>query len=353
MKYLKKFFVMVAAYGLSIFLAGLALMFLLMSVDFFLDIDEKQILIFVSGYFCIVLARLFVIPIAIILKKYRAFLSEYKLQKLLPKNQWEHAKQMQIVENQKRVRMQRASANSLWQTQLQYYPIQRNGQKVKRLLATDLTSFNCRDLTKAIPLKSIRTFIAFDTETTGLSVGWNDIIELSAIKFVDFRPQSVFTTFLKPRKPIPPDATAINHITDAMVANAPSFYEILPSFEAFVGDSPMVAHNAMFDLRHLYASGMESIAYKVVFDTCSISRKMDIRIPNHKLGTACIARNIRLDNAHRAVSDAMACGMLFVQYVLETKGCNSIEDLLRQIYPRPALQYRPGGTRGRGKKWEV
>lgn len=347
MKSLKKFFINVV----MIFLGITIILFVVTALVSFIDSGAEFGARVVKGCFFLVLSCVFAVPLVVlwdqsrpsspdhkdnVIVKFAKELWELIFPKSKPKKtpaelQWERARQMQIVENQKRARMQRESVNYSQQTQLQYYPIQRNGQKVKRLLATDLTGFNCRNLTKATSLKSIRTFIAFDTETTGLGVAWNDIIELSAIKFVDFRPQAVFTTFLKPRKPIPPDATAINHITDAMVANAPYFYEILPSFEAFVGDSPMVAHNAPFDVRHLYASGMESIANKVVFDTCSISRKMDIGIPNHKLGTACIARNIRNDNAHRAASDAMACGMLFVQYVLEKKECSSIEDLLRQM----------------------
>ena len=346
MESLKKFFIKVVMFFLGITVVFWAIMALVS----FVDSAEFGVRIVRSCFF-LVLACAFAVPLValwrqshplppdqkdnVIIKFFKDFFDvvfpKSKPKKTPAELQWERARQMQIVEDQKRARMQRESVNSSQQTQLQYYPIQRNGQKVKRLLATDLTGFNCRNLTKATSLKSIRTFIAFDTETTGLGVSWNDIIELSAIKFVDFRPQAVFTTFLKPRKPIPPDATAINHITDAMVANAPCFYEILPSFEAFVGDSPMVAHNAPFDVRHLYASGMESIANKVVFDTCSISRKMDMGIPNHKLETACRARNIRNDDAHRAASDAMACGMLFVQYVLEKKECRSIEDLLRQM----------------------
>ena len=52
-----------------------------------------------------------------------------------------------------------------------------------------------------------KNFVAIDCETTGLKIGGNDIIELAAVKFVDFKPVEKYHTYLKPRNPIPADAT--------------------------------------------------------------------------------------------------------------------------------------------------
>lgn len=215
---------------------------------------------------------------------------------------------------------------------LPMYPIQYDGKFHRRNFVQESSDLKCKSLTARTPLKNFQSFVAFDTETTGISLSGNGIIEISAIRFVEFAPQCIFTTLIKPQKPIPPEATAVNHITNDMVANAPYFYQIIPSLEAFLGNSPMVAHNALFDMKHLYADGMDSVVKKKVYDTCEISKKINKSLPNHKLITACGAHNIFLGEAHRAYSDAMACGLLFVQFLMMNYGCYNTNDLLSKMY---------------------
>ena len=199
----------------------------------------------------------------------------------------------------------------------------------KRNSGTDLKGFCMRELTPQSPLSTFRTFTAFDTETTGL--GFNDdVIEIAAVRFVDFIPQMQFSALIRPRKPIPAAASAVNHITDDMVQDAPHFYELIPAVNAFFGDSVLVAHNAMFDVRMMYVNGLDSMREKSVYDTCDVSRRMDAAIANHKLATACRAHQITIGNAHRAASDAMACGLLFVDYLLRNYGAVSIDELKKK-----------------------
>lgn len=195
--------------------------------------------------------------------------------------------------------------------------VRRDGAFHKRNFAKDIGEPKCKGLTARTPLRTFQTFVAFDTETTGIALTGNGVIEISAVRFVDFMPRILFTTLIHPQKPIPYDATAVNHITNEMVATAPLFYEIIPSLEFFLRDSPLIAHNAPFDIKHLYADGLDSIAQKKVYDTCALSRKMHPQQPDHKLGTCCAAHGIAIGNAHRAASDAMACGLLFVQFLMQ------------------------------------
>ena len=97
--------------------------------------------------------------------------------------------------------------------------------------------------------ETIQNFIVVDVETTGLSAR-DEIIELSAIKFRNFSPVEVFTTLIKPKKEIPPEATRVNHITNDMVLSSPTINQITPAFLEFIADTDiLVGHNLEFDLK--------------------------------------------------------------------------------------------------------
>ncbi|MEK6774255.1 MAG: 3'-5' exonuclease [Bdellovibrionota bacterium] len=159
-------------------------------------------------------------------------------------------------------------------------------------------------------------FIAFDLETTGTVPSVDQICEIGAIKFVNGRPEAIFSTLVDPMKSIPPGASAVNKITDDMVRGKPKIYDLLPSFAEFCGDEPLVAHNAPFDTQFLMndIKKHESPAPRgIVLDTLSISRKVFPGLPNYKLGTLIQYLKIPSGNFHRAEEDASYCGYLFLE----------------------------------------
>ena len=163
-----------------------------------------------------------------------------------------------------------------WLHMLPFATVSRDGtHRGRNFAARDLSEFKCKNLTARTSLKNFQDFVAFDTETTGIDLTGNRIIEVACVRFVNFVPVSVFTTLINPECRIPAESIAIHHITDNMVANAPKFYEIIPSLDSFIGKSTLVAHNAMFDVRFLYADGLDSIADKKVYDTLEISRNRE------------------------------------------------------------------------------
>ena len=98
------------------------------------------------------------------------------------------------------------------------------------------------------------TVIVLDLETTGLYPENGDmILEIAAIpvKAGSIRTNLAFHEMVNPEKPIPPEITKINHITDEMVENAKPIREILPDFIDYIEDYPLVAHNAPFDIGFL------------------------------------------------------------------------------------------------------
>lgn len=170
-------------------------------------------------------------------------------------------------------------------------------------------------------------FIAFDVETTGLDPMIDRIIEISAVVFEDFVPVKSFSTLINPERKIPAAASAVNGIFDSDVSDAPLESSAISAFCNFVGenalkgDSVLVAHNALFDIKFLlYALSRSGIDADICFqDTLYMAHRWELDIPNKKLGTIAHYYGIEHDNAHRAEDDARVCGEIFVK-MLEQHG---------------------------------
>ena len=97
-------------------------------------------------------------------------------------------------------------------------------------------------------------FVVLDLETTGFSAERDEIIEVAMIR-VQFSDAGILQTewqsLVKPFAPIPKIIREITQITNEMVSDAPRLLSILPEVQAFIGDAPIVAHNARFDSRML------------------------------------------------------------------------------------------------------
>ncbi len=166
-------------------------------------------------------------------------------------------------------------------------------------------------------------FIAFDVETTGTVPGVDSIVEIGAVRFIDGKIDSVFSTLINPKRPIPPGASQVNGITDEMVKGKPTIDDLLNPFAEFCGTDLMVAHNATFDAQFLTSSikKYESKAPQgLVVDTLSMSRKIIPGLPNYKLGTLVQHLNIPTTDFHRAEEDASYCGYLFLHLIKKIAG---------------------------------
>ena len=97
-------------------------------------------------------------------------------------------------------------------------------------------------------------FVAFDIETTGLNAQTDRMTEIGAIRFSGDRILETFNTFVDPERHIPPDITTLTGIRDADVQGAPKEKDALGAFMAFVGDRPIIAHNAHFDVGFMTAA---------------------------------------------------------------------------------------------------
>lgn len=163
-------------------------------------------------------------------------------------------------------------------------------------------------------------FIAFDTETTGLNPSSDRIIELGCVHFTNKLPDSSFGTIVNTDTYIYPSVTAINHITNKMIQQAPQENVVYKAFvkyfeEALNGNVIVVAHNASFDMAFLKATlnrlGYCGTIYYV--DTLEMSRRYFPNLINHKQSTLSKYFNVSNDQEHRAYTDALACGNILVK----------------------------------------
>lgn len=161
-----------------------------------------------------------------------------------------------------------------------------------------------------------RTPIAvIDFETTGISPERGDrATEVAIVLMQDCRVVDRFQSLMNAGVRIPAFITELTGITNAMVAAAPDAATVMAQASRFVGDAPMVAHNASFD-RRFWTGELARLslpAPQPFACTMLLSRRLYPDAPNHKLGTLVDYHHLpRAGRAHRALADAeMAAALL-------------------------------------------
>lgn len=153
-------------------------------------------------------------------------------------------------------------------------------------------------------------FTIFDLETTGMSPVYDRIIEIAAIHVDIDGTETSFHSLVNPGCPVPPQATRVNNISDAMLVDAPTFSRIAPEFMKLVHGSTLVAHNARFDLGFLQESlsrtGQRLWDGKTL-DTLRLTRQAFKGLPSYSLQSLRAALNLPdcNEDAHRAHADAI------------------------------------------------
>lgn len=155
-------------------------------------------------------------------------------------------------------------------------------------------------------------FIVVDTETTGLKASSERIIQLSAVKYVEWQPVEVWNSYINPKRSIPEEASAINGITDDMVADKPTIKEVAESFIQFVGDWDIVGYNLPFDFKFLFAEGIDLTEKKrKYYDVYSLAKKVYKKeLDSFTLENVASYNRIYYD-AHDSLNDCYATAEVF------------------------------------------
>ncbi len=189
-----------------------------------------------------------------------------------------------------------------------------------------------------LPLEGT-TYVVFDTETTGFNAaGGDQMIEIGAVKLKDGEIIDRFDELINPGYHIPDHISELTCITDDMVKDSDTEEEVTKRFLSWVGDCPLVAHNAKFDISFISMAmkkyNLGEFNYTVL-DTLELSHILDQAYARHSLSALVKRYNVpwEEDAHHRADYDAEGTAYVFAKMLqkLIAQNYDTIRDLERLI----------------------
>ncbi len=169
--------------------------------------------------------------------------------------------------------------------------------------------------------------IVFDTETTGLDHRQGDrVVEIGCVELVNrVETGQVFHAYFNPGMAMPSIAEQIHGLGDSFLADKPLFDERVEDLLDFLGDSPLVAHNAMFDWGFLNSElggcGRMHIPLSRIIDTLAMSKT---RHPGAKHSLDALCSRYGIDRSHRVNHGALLDAQLLAQVYVELTGGRQI-----------------------------
>lgn len=169
--------------------------------------------------------------------------------------------------------------------------------------------------------------IVFDTETTGLSPANGDrMVEIGCVELVNrVETGQSFHAYFNPERAMDPAAQEVHGLSDAFLANKPLFEDKVEELLDFLGDSPLVAHNARFDFsfinHELGACGRLHIPESRMIDTLALAR---VRHPGAKHSLDALCMRYGIDRSHRVKHGALLDAQLLAQIYVELTGGRQI-----------------------------
>ena len=169
--------------------------------------------------------------------------------------------------------------------------------------------------------------IIFDTETTGLSpAGGDRMVEIGCIEMIGrVETGRHYHCYFNPGRSMPSEAEAVHGLSDIFLSDKPNFADKVDDLLEFIGDSPLVAHNAAFDfgfLNHeLERCGRVAICLTRMVDTLMLARS---RHPGAKHSLDALCTRYGVDRAHRVKHGALLDAQLLAQVYIELTGGRQI-----------------------------
>ncbi|MDI6625592.1 MAG: DNA polymerase III subunit epsilon [Brevundimonas sp.] len=165
--------------------------------------------------------------------------------------------------------------------------------------------------------------IVLDTETTGFDPKTGDrLIEVGCIEIEDLLPTGrMYHTLVYPERLIPPDAIRVHGITDEKVKGAPRFHEVVGELMEFIGDAPVIAHNAAFDRAFIdHECGLCShplLEETRWIDTLKLAQS---RFPGMANSLDALCKRFKISLVERTLHGALIDARLLAEVYLELKG---------------------------------
>ena len=165
--------------------------------------------------------------------------------------------------------------------------------------------------------------IVLDTETTGFDPNDGDrIVEIGCVELEDHLPTGrEYQVYLNPERDMPAEAERVHGISAAFLADKPKFAEKCDEFLAFIGDAPLVIHNASFDMRFLNAElgrvGKAALPFSRAIDSIEIAKA---KLPGARYSLDELCKRFEIDLARRDKHGALLAAELTAQVYLELLG---------------------------------
>ena len=192
--------------------------------------------------------------------------------------------------------------------------------------------------------------IVLDTETTGFDPKTGDrLIEVGCIEILDLLPTGrTFHRLVNPERLIPPDAIRVHGITDDKVKDAPKFAEIVIDLMDFIGDAPVIAHNAQFDrnfIDHECGRCGQALLHETRWiDTLALAQSKHPGQPN-SLDALC--KRYKISLADRSFHGALIDARLLAEVYLELRGGKErVLDLTSRKGAEQAAAFAAAGGHG-------
>jgi DNA polymerase-3 subunit epsilon len=163
--------------------------------------------------------------------------------------------------------------------------------------------------------------VILDTETTGLSVDKDRIVEIACIELSNHTPtKNIFHTFINPETKVSADAFRVHGYSDEFLSNKPKFKDIVKNFLDLIKDKKLVIHNADFDLgflnNELSRLNVKPILKSDVVDTLQIARSKFPGVSN-SLDALCKRYKINIDarEKHSALVDCHLLSKVYIELI--------------------------------------
>jgi DNA polymerase III subunit epsilon len=169
--------------------------------------------------------------------------------------------------------------------------------------------------------------IVFDTETTGLNpAGGDRMVEIGCIEMINrVETGRHFHAYFNPLRPMPAEAEAVHGLSNLFLSNQPLFEDQVEELIGFLGDAPLVAHNASFDfgfLNHeLQRCGRPVVCMSRMVDTLVLARA---RHPGAKHSLDALCTRFGVDRSMRVKHGALLDAQLLAQVYVELTGGRQI-----------------------------
>ncbi len=165
--------------------------------------------------------------------------------------------------------------------------------------------------------------VVLDTETTGLDArGGDRIVEIACVELLNHLPTGRhFQSYVNPERDISTGAYDVHGLSGDFLAGQPRFADIVDGFLAFLGEAPLVIHNAEFDLGFVNAElarlERPALASARALDTLAMARR---KFPGAQASLDALCRRFAIDNAARARHGALLDAELLAEVYLELIG---------------------------------